>query len=176
METSVSLLERLAGAPTEDRRSLVRQTGKLCPPFLSSPLQYRGRSNPRGEREHSRKEGGRMDITLTVPDELATRLRTVEHELPQILELGIREWQARGETGFSGMVGVLETLASLPTPEEVLALRPSSSLEERIEELLDKNRTGGLSPEEQREWEAYQYVEHLVRLAKTRAALKLKSA
>ena len=117
-----------------------------------------------------------MEITLSVPEELATRLRTVEKELPQILELGIREWHARREAGFSGMFGVLETLATLPTPEEVLALRPSSTLQERIEDLLDKNRSGGLSPEEQQEWEAYQYVENLVRLAKARAALKLKSA
>ena len=33
-----------------------------------------------------------MDLTLTVPDELATRLRTVEAQLPEILELGLREW------------------------------------------------------------------------------------
>jgi hypothetical protein len=117
-----------------------------------------------------------MEITLTVPEELATRLRPVEKELPQILELGIREWHARREAGFSGMAGVLETLASLPTPEEVLALRPSPSLQERLEDLLEKNRRGELSPDEQREWEQYQYVEHLVRLAKARAALKLKSA
>jgi hypothetical protein len=117
-----------------------------------------------------------MEITLRVPDELAIRLRAVENELPQVLELGIREWHARGEAGFSGIAGVLETLASLPTPEEVLALRPSPALQERIEDLLDKNRNGGLSQEEQREWEQYQYVEHLVRLAKARAALKLKSA
>jgi hypothetical protein len=118
----------------------------------------------------------RMEITLRVPDELAARLRAVENELPQVLELGIREWHARREAGFSGVAGVLETLASLPTPEEVLALRPSPALQERIEELLDKNQSGGLSPAEQREWEQYQYVEHLVRLAKARAALRLKSA
>jgi|SRR5262245_2687000 len=117
-----------------------------------------------------------MEITLSVPEELATRLRTVEKVLPQILELGIREWNARREAGFSGVSGVLETLASLPTPEEVLALRPSSDLQERIESLLDKSHRGELSAEEQREWEQYQYVEHLVRLAKMSAALKLKSA
>jgi hypothetical protein len=117
-----------------------------------------------------------MEITLTVSEELATRLQPVEKELPQILELGIREWHARREAGFSGMAGVLETLASLPTPEEVLALRPSSALQERIEDLLDKNARGCLSADEQRDWEQYQYVEHLVRLAKARAALKLKSA
>jgi hypothetical protein len=117
-----------------------------------------------------------MEITLSVPEELATRVRTVEKELPQILELGIREWQARQEAGFSGMASILEKLASLPTPDEVLALRPSPALQERIEELLDKTRAGGLSPQEQQEWEQYQYVEHLVRLAKARAVQKLKSA
>jgi hypothetical protein len=32
-----------------------------------------------------------MEITLTVPDELARRLRPVEQELPEIVELGMRE-------------------------------------------------------------------------------------
>jgi hypothetical protein len=115
-----------------------------------------------------------MEITLTVPEDLASRLQPVEGHLPQILELGIREWNARGGTGFSGLADILETLASLPGPEEVLALRPSAALQQRIDDLLEKNGSGGLSPEEQREWEQYQYAEHLVRLAKARAALKLK--
>jgi hypothetical protein len=71
-------------------------------------------------------------------------------------------------------INVLETLASLLGPEEILALRPSPALQEQIEELLEKNRSGGLSADDQRAWERYQYVEHLVRLAKARAALKLK--
>jgi hypothetical protein len=117
-----------------------------------------------------------MEITVTVPDDLATHLRPVEKELPAILRLGIREWTARHGPGFSGLADVLELLASLPTPEEVLAVRPSAALQERIDELLEKNRSGGLSAEEQREWEQYRYVEHLVRLAKARAALRLKGA
>src|SRR5262249_58928308 len=95
-------------------------------------------------------------------------------ELPQILELGIRAWNARGAAAFSGLTDVLEALASLPTPKEVLALRPSAALQERIEELLEKSRSGGLSPDEQRAWEAYQYAAQLVRLAKARAVLRLK--
>jgi hypothetical protein len=117
-----------------------------------------------------------MEITLTVPEELAARLRAVGEELPRVLELGIREWHARREGGFSGVADILEALAALPTPEEVLALRPSAALQEWIEDLLEKNQAGSLSPAEQREWEQYRYVEHLVRLAKARAALKLKSA
>jgi hypothetical protein len=117
-----------------------------------------------------------VEITLTVPDELAGRLRPLEQELPRILELGIREWSARGDPGFAGLAGVLEALAALPTPEEVLALRPGPALQERLEELLEKNASGALSPEERQEWEHYRYVEHLVRLAKARAALRLKGA
>ena len=115
-----------------------------------------------------------MEITLTIPDELAVRLQPVAKELPQILELGIRAWNAQDEAGFSGLRDVLEALASLPTPQEILALRPSAALQERLDDLLEKSRSGSLSPEDQRAWEQYQYAEHLVRLAKARAALKLK--
>ena len=60
-------------------------------------------------------------------------------------------------------------VACLPSPEEVLGLRPANHLQDRIEELLAKNRAGGLSAEEQREWERYEYIEHLIRLGKPRA-------
>jgi hypothetical protein len=117
-----------------------------------------------------------MEITVSVPEDLASRLRPVEKELPEILELGIREWHARRGPGFSGLEEVLETLASLPSAEEVLALRPSADLQARIDDLLEKSRSGSLSNEEQADWDRYQYLEHLVRLAKARAALKLKGA
>jgi hypothetical protein len=117
-----------------------------------------------------------VEITVTVPEDLATRLRPVESELPAILELGIQEWTARGGAGFTGLANLLETLASLPTPEEILALRPSAQLQARLDDLLEKSRAGCLSPEQEREWQQYQYVEHLVRLAKARAALRLKGA
>jgi hypothetical protein len=109
-----------------------------------------------------------MDLTLTIPDELATRLRAVEDRLPEILELGLRERLSNGR-GYAGLNDLLETLARLPSPEEVLALRPAPVFEERIEELLDRNRTAGLSDEERQESERYEYIEHLIRLAKARA-------
>ena len=115
-----------------------------------------------------------MPISVTLPDELASQVRLYEDDLPDILTLGLREWNARREQGFAGLSSVLETLAALPSPEEVLALRPSEAVQSRIDELLEKNRTSGLSPAEQREWDQFRYVEHLVRLAKARAVLKLK--
>ena len=109
-----------------------------------------------------------MDVTLTIPDELATRLRGVEDRLPEILELGLREWLSI-PSHYAGLSDLLETLARLPLPEEILALRPTPPLRDRIEHLLQKNRAEGFSADEQREWERYAYIEHLVRLAKARA-------
>ena len=106
-----------------------------------------------------------MDLTLTIPDELATRLLSVEERLPEILELGLREWLST-PPDYAGLSDLLETLARLPSPQEVLALRPAANLQDRIEELLAKSRAGGLSADEQRERTRYEYIEHIVRLAK----------
>jgi hypothetical protein len=115
-----------------------------------------------------------MTVTLTIADDLANQLKPYEAELSEILKLGIQEWRARGEAGYSGIRDVMERLAALPAPQEVLALRPAAPLQERIDSLLEKNRAAGLSPDDQREWDLYQYAEHLVRLAKTNAAKKLQ--
>src|SRR5688572_14374463 len=117
-----------------------------------------------------------MPVTVTIADDLAEKLRPYESQFGEIIELGIRELRARGETGYNGVSDVLEKLAALPAPEDALALRPAPSLQERIDALLEKNRRDGLSADEQREWEQYRYLEHLVRLAKASAARKLKDA
>jgi len=70
---------------------------------------------------------------------------------------------------------VLEFLAKLPSPEEIITLRPSPTLQAQIDALLEKNRTEGLTPAEEQAWEQYQYLERLVRMAKARAYLKLKT-
>jgi hypothetical protein len=116
--------------------------------------------------------GATVELTLTIPDELASRLRPVQDRLPRIIERGLRDLDAQAPA-FVGLGDVLETLARLPSPEEVLALRPSTALQARAEELLTKNRTNGLSDDERREWDQYQYAEHLVRIAKAKAAQKL---
>lgn len=117
-----------------------------------------------------------MTITLTIADDLANELRPYEGQLAEILKLGMREWQARGEAGYTGVSSVLEKLAALPDPQEVLDLRPAPQLIERLETLLAKSRTAAFSPAEQREWDQYEYLEHLVRLAKVRAQRKLRGS
>ena len=110
-----------------------------------------------------------MELTLTVPDELATRLRRVEDRLPEIIEIGLREWLSTSP-GYTGLADVLETLARLPSPEEVLGLRPSHHISRTASRSCSRKTAPGDSrAEEQREWERYEYIEHLVRVAKGRA-------
>jgi hypothetical protein len=117
-----------------------------------------------------------MQVTFDLPDEVVTRLQPFEDQLPQILELGLRELNAIAQEGFSGMAEVLEFLANLPTAEAIIALRPSEALQAEITTLLEKNRTVGLTSVEEQQWQGYQYLEHIVRIAKTRAFLKLKES
>jgi hypothetical protein len=116
-----------------------------------------------------------MQISVEVSDELGVRLSPHQEQLPQILELGLREWNAESEVGFSGLAEVLEFLANLPTPTEILALKPSAVLQSQIESLLEKNKSVGLTADEERAWQQYEYVEHLVRIAKAKALLKLRA-
>ena len=111
------------------------------------------------------------DVTLHLPDDLAQRLAGHQDQLRDILELGLRELSV--DPGFPGAAPVLELLATLPSPQEILNLRPSEELQRRIDELLEKSRAGALSSAEEAEWDRYEYIEHLVRLAKASAQSKL---
>lgn len=110
-----------------------------------------------------------MMMNMDIPEQLAQELSPIKAELPHILELGLREYRSERLTGFQGMSEILDFLAGLPSAEEVLQLRPSTALQTRIQELLEKNRTAGLSEIEAQEWAQY---EHLVRIAKAKAQLK----
>ncbi len=115
-----------------------------------------------------------MQVTFDLPDEVASQLRPFGDKLPQILKLGLREFQAIDQEGFSGMAEVLEFLAGLPTAEEIINLRPSESLQSQIGDLSEKKRTVGLTPHEERLWQIYEYLEYIVTMAKAKALLKLR--
>ena len=117
-----------------------------------------------------------MKVTLDLPDELAADLLHFESQSASIVAAGLREVNAPVGGRFQGLAQVLEKLAELPSPQEVLELRPTDELQARIEELLAKNRDAGLDAMEEEEWHRYETVEHLVRLAKARALAKLQAA
>ncbi len=65
-------------------------------------------------------------------------------------------------------------LASL-SPRKVLAYKSSIKAQLRVITLLQKNKDSGLSADESAEMERYMNVEHIVRLAKAKAAQQLGS-
>ena len=100
-------------------------------------------------------------IVLELPDDLVRKLQPLPQErVTRALQLGLRQIEASQQTGYAYVADILEKLFSLPSAEEVLALRPSPSLQNRIEDLLEKNRTLGLNEDEEKEWQDYEYLEH----------------
>lgn len=70
---------------------------------------------------------------------------------------------------FSPSDAVLDFLLSKPSPEDVIALRPSDEAQERLRYLLDANRNDSLNDTEKGELERYLQLEHFVRRLKIRA-------
>ena len=71
---------------------------------------------------------------------------------------------------------VYEFLVSSPSPEEILAFRPSEATQERIRTLLAANKAGSLSTEETIELEEFDKLEHFVRMLKLHAQVKLNDS
>ena len=86
------------------------------------------------------------------------------------------QWRQGGRPQYSWLAEILEKLAQLPTPQEVLDWKLSPATQAQIDALLEKNRAPGLTPEEEQEWQCFEQVEHFARLAKSRAFAKLQLA
>ena len=60
-----------------------------------------------------------------------------------------------------------------PSPEEILAFHATEEESDRIAYLAEKNKGEGLDFEEEREVEYFHKMEHLVRMAKAKALMKI---
>jgi hypothetical protein len=63
---------------------------------------------------------------------------------------------------------VLDFLLSAPTPAAVLALRPSPTVQQRVQDVLDRNRNDSLTESERVELDDFLQLEHFVRRLKIR--------
>jgi hypothetical protein len=70
---------------------------------------------------------------------------------------------------------VADFIAALD-PNKLLTLKPSASVQGRVESLIFKKKEEGLSTDEQYELDRYLALEHLVSLAKISARKYLKAA
>jgi hypothetical protein len=110
-----------------------------------------------------------IEITIQVPDRLGHQLQQIAERLPEVLERGLREILAEATALPHDEQAIIAVLTSQPTPEQVLALRPSAELQARASDLIDRGSAGALTAPEQTELDRYLLLEHLVRLAKANA-------
>lgn len=64
---------------------------------------------------------------------------------------------------------VVDFIATGTTPQNVIDFRPSEAAQERVTDLLSREKDGELSATEKNELDYYLQLEHLMRLAKVHA-------
>jgi hypothetical protein len=69
---------------------------------------------------------------------------------------------------------ITDFLATAPSAEEIIAFKPSEVLTERLHELLNKNSSGEISPEELEELEEFSRLNHFMRMLIGKTRLKLR--
>jgi hypothetical protein len=69
---------------------------------------------------------------------------------------------------------VTDFLSSTHSLEEIAAYRLPDEIQERAHYLLQQNRDGSLSTQEQLELEEFRQIDHLLIMVKAKAQLKLK--
>jgi 16S rRNA C1402 (ribose-2'-O) methylase RsmI len=117
-----------------------------------------------------------MQIILEVPDRLAEKLQQLGDRLPEALDRALQELTPLETISYQDELQIVELLASQPSPEVILAIRPTPALQTRMSELLDRNKSGTLSRSEEVELDRYLLLEHWVRLAKAHAYKHLQIA
>lgn len=70
---------------------------------------------------------------------------------------------------------IVEFIAAGTSPSGVISFQPSAAVKERVAELIHREKSGGISPEEKSELHHCMQLEHLMRLAKARARLHVSS-
>jgi hypothetical protein len=68
---------------------------------------------------------------------------------------------------------IIDFIAAGTTPQEVANYRPSPAAQQRVADLIDREKTQHLSPDEKSELEHFMELEHILRLAKAKARLTL---
>ena len=70
---------------------------------------------------------------------------------------------------------IIDFIANGTTPQAVADYRPSREAQERVAELIEREKEGSLSVEEKSELDHFMDLEHILRMAKARARQILAS-
>ena len=68
---------------------------------------------------------------------------------------------------------IIEFIAAGTTSEAVAHFRPSPKVQQRVTELIEREKESALSPDEKAELDHFMELEHILRMAKAKARLIL---
>ncbi len=111
-------------------------------------------------------------ITLEVPDEVARQLEDVGENLPGLLTYALdlagltRQKTSNNLDRQSPWNEVFAFLSGAPTVDEILDYKISDESQDRLEELLDLNREGDLTQQENDELDVFAEIDHMFILLK----------
>jgi hypothetical protein len=69
---------------------------------------------------------------------------------------------------------ITDFLSSAPDTDALLAFTPSHALVDRLDELLEQNKTTGLSQEERAELDEFLRMNHLLKMVRLKAKLRVQ--
>lgn len=106
-------------------------------------------------------------FTIQLPDELASRRTAIQQWAPTILELSL--------VGFKTPAAITATeiiafLSGNPSPEAVFHYHVSQRAQKRLRHLLAVNAAGQVSPDEDRELDEIEKIEHIMIMLKAHLA------
>lgn len=118
-------------------------------------------------------------ITLEVPDEVAAQFQADPARLPALIREAVAEKLVLPVNGATTVTPVyrefIAFLASGPTLEQMADFKVSDAVQERVEDLLDKDRGNELTPEEKTELDRYFQYRHIMILLKAGARRAIDS-
>src|SRR5215468_5462685 len=113
-------------------------------------------------------------ITLEVPDELAGQLDTktlwaLLCEMVASKTAGLNSYNENSRQSLPIYREITEFLSNSPATEQIIAFKISQPAQERLEDLLYKNREAILDPEERAELDTYRQLSEWISILKARA-------
>ncbi len=81
-------------------------------------------------------------------------------------KLNVKEYSDVVMNTIKAYEEVVDFIAAGTTPQNVIDFRPSEAAQERVTDLLSREKDGELSATEKSELDHYMQLEHLMRLAK----------
>jgi hypothetical protein len=135
--------------------------------LLEAVLEQKNQANflsslPSAERV--RRGAACMQLTVELPDEQARELGLDSEGLEQLVTRVVKHLPR-----LAYVEELVNFLGQDPTPEEIVAFHASDKAQERVRGLLEKNREGRLTTEEEAELDTVEKLNQLFALVKARA-------